>query len=116
MEKPNDFYMMGSMGHAVSIGIGVALETNRQVYVIGGDGEFLMKMGNSALIERMRLENLHYIILNNNAYESTGGQPSDFKHIKHLAESLYNVEVIDVRFKNHGISTAPNERWTWESP
>jgi len=77
-EKPNDFYMMGSMGHALPIGIGVAMATDKDVVVLDGDGAILMQMGAITTYLHYYPINLRHIILNNNCYDSTGGQPTTF--------------------------------------
>lgn len=83
MDSP-DFYMMGSMGHAFSIGAGtawsLAKKNNKNIntVVLDGDGGCLMHLGSLALIglENLRDSGLVYVVLDNAAYESTGGQPS----------------------------------------
>ncbi|MFT7464876.1 MAG: phosphonopyruvate decarboxylase, partial [Pseudohongiellaceae bacterium] len=48
-DRPQNFYMMGSMGCALSIGLGVArLHPERKIVVLDGDGAFLMKLGTAA--------------------------------------------------------------------
>jgi phosphonopyruvate decarboxylase len=93
-EPTNDFYMLGSMGCAVSIGLGVALNTKKQVFVITGDGALLMKLGSLATVAKYRLPNLHIIVLNNNCHDTTGGQPTNFKEVRPFVEE--HCEVIDV--------------------
>lgn len=92
-EEPNDFYMMGSMGHALPIGIGVALSTDKEVVVLDGDGAILMQMGAVSTVKHYGLhkKNLRHYVLNNEAYDSTGGQPTTF-----LPELLPNTETIFV--------------------
>lgn len=79
-EPTDDFYMQGSMGCAIGIGLGVALNTRRTVYVLTGDGAFLMKLGSLATVLQTNPPNLKIIVFNNNAHDSTGGQPTAFKH------------------------------------
>ena len=93
-EPTNDFYMLGSMGCAVSIGLGVALNTKKQVFVLTGDGALLMKLGSLATIAKYKPENLHIIVLNNDCHNTTGGQPTNFKEVRSFVESI--CEVIDV--------------------
>lgn len=83
-EPNDDFLMMGSMGCALSIGLGVALHTDKQVYVLDGDAAFLMKMGSVAtyLAVKPFPANLHHIILNNESHDSTGGQRTAFWAVK----------------------------------
>lgn len=73
-DRPNNFYMAGSMGYAYSIGIGLALSTEKKVTVISGDGAVLMNLGSLVLGNYLRLQNLKHYIIDNQAYASTGGQ------------------------------------------
>ena len=76
-DRPGNFYMIGSMGLASSLGLGLALLCpTRRVVVLEGDGSALMSLGALALIASEAPENLLHIVLDNEAYESTGGQPS----------------------------------------
>jgi phosphonopyruvate decarboxylase len=70
-------YMVGSMGCAGAIGLGIALENpDRTVYVLDGDGALLMKLGTLSTIGYHRPKNLVHICFDNGRYESTGGQSS----------------------------------------
>ena len=62
------------MGCAGGMGLGVALNSDRKVVVLDGDGAALMKMGTMATIGARGPENLVHVILDNGAHESTGGQ------------------------------------------
>ena len=74
-DRDNQFYMIGSMGCASSLGLGLALsQPDRRVYVLDGDGALLMRMGTLATIGYQRPENLVHILLDNHCHESTGGQ------------------------------------------
>jgi len=73
-DRPRNFYVQGSMGAALGIGIGVALNIKKNVIVIAGDGEVLMSLGTLVLMKKLNLPNLELIILDNNSYQSTGGQ------------------------------------------
>ena len=73
-DRDLNFYMMGSMGNALSIGIGISLNTDKKVIVINGDGSALMSLGSIFTASRYCPENLIHIILDNNCHESTGGQ------------------------------------------
>jgi thiamine pyrophosphate-dependent acetolactate synthase large subunit-like protein len=76
-DSPQFFYMMGSMGLASSIGLGLAISCpNRRVIVIEGDGSIIMNMGSMATIGHYAPKNLIHIVLDNEVYESTGAQPS----------------------------------------
>lgn len=70
-----ELYMVGSMGHALSIAQGVALaQPRRRVWCIDGDGALLMHMGSLASTQALRLHNLVHVLLNNSCHESVGGQ------------------------------------------
>ena len=72
----NDFLTVGAMGHTSSIAYGVAIGTDKNVYCIDGDGSFLMHMGAMAVIGSTLPSNLKYILNDNGAHESVGGQPT----------------------------------------
>jgi phosphonopyruvate decarboxylase len=72
-----DFLTVGSMGHSSSIALGVALnKPNKRVWCIDGDGALLMHMGAMALIGAQELTNFIHVLINNEAHESVGGQPT----------------------------------------
>lgn len=76
-DRPSNFYMLGSMGLLSSFGLGLALmHPHNRVVILEGDGSALMSLGNLPLIASERPVNLTHVILDNEAYESTGGQPS----------------------------------------
>ena len=72
-----DFLTVGSMGHASSIALGIALHrTDRKIWCIDGDGAALMHMGAMAVIGQAAPDNLVHIVINNGAHESVGGMPT----------------------------------------
>jgi phosphonopyruvate decarboxylase len=72
-----DFLTVGSMGHASSIALSIALQKPElQVSCLDGDGAALMHMGALAAIGTLNLRNFCHIILNNSAHDSVGGQPT----------------------------------------
>lgn len=75
--RPRNFYMLGSMGLAASIGLGVALaQPQRQVLVLEGDGSLLMNLGCLATVAQVAPPNLTVVVWDNRAYQITGGQPT----------------------------------------
>ena len=82
-DRPGNFYMIGSMGLLSSFGLGLALQSQGlRVYVLEGDGSALMSLGTLPLIGTEGPDDLVHIILDNEAYESTGVQPSISSKIK----------------------------------
>lgn len=74
-DRANQFYMVGSMGCASSLGLGLAMvRPDLRVVVVDGDGAALMRMGNFATLGAYGGGNLVHILLDNEAHESTGGQ------------------------------------------
>lgn len=74
-QSQRDFLTVGSMGHASSIALGLALaRPERQVMCLDGDGALLMHLGSAAIIGQSQANNLLHIVLNNAAHESVGGQ------------------------------------------
>ena len=89
-DKESNFYMIGSMGLASSIGLGVAIKNPRkQIFVFDGDGNILMNLGSLVTIGSLKPRNLVHIIFDNASHESTGGQPTNSKsiNIKKIAEN-----------------------------
>jgi phosphonopyruvate decarboxylase len=76
-DRPQSFYMIGSMGLAPAIGLGLALaRPARRVVVFDGDGNLLMNLGILAMIAAQRPANLLHLVFDNEVYGSTGNQAS----------------------------------------
>ncbi len=76
-----DFLTVGSMGHCSSIALGVALNTDKTVWCIDGDGAALMHLGALPVIASAHVHNLIHIVINNEAHESVGSQPTALKNM-----------------------------------
>jgi sulfopyruvate decarboxylase subunit beta len=74
--QPSNFYMLGSMGMATPIGLGIALTSKKEVIVIDGDGSLLMNPGSLATAASLAPKNLIVIAIDNGVYGSTGNQPT----------------------------------------
>jgi sulfopyruvate decarboxylase subunit beta len=74
--RPSNFYMLGSMGMATPIGLGVSLSTDKEVVVIDGDGSLLMNPGTLATAAHFAPANLTILAIDNCSYGSTGDQPT----------------------------------------
>jgi sulfopyruvate decarboxylase subunit beta len=73
-DSVNHFYMLGSMGMASSIGLGLAMAQKRKVLALDGDGSLLMNLGSLVTIYNQNPQNFILIILDNECYGSTGSQ------------------------------------------
>ncbi|MFH1544596.1 MAG: thiamine pyrophosphate-dependent enzyme [archaeon] len=76
-DRKMNFYMLGSMGLASSIGLGYALCKPRQkVYVLDGDANILMNLASLLSVGKLNPKNFIHVLLDNEVNESTGGQPT----------------------------------------
>jgi phosphonopyruvate decarboxylase len=74
-DRVNQLYMVGSMGCAASLGLGLAAaRPDKKIVVIDGDGSALMRMGNLATVGACGGGNYYHLLLDNHVHESTGGQ------------------------------------------
>lgn len=74
-QRPQNFYMLGSMGLATPIALGIALaQRERRVFALEGDGSLLMQIGALATVASLNPPNLAIIVWDNGLYQITGGQ------------------------------------------
>ena len=75
--RPQNFYMLGSMGLAFPIALGVALaQPERRVFALEGDGSLLMQLGSLTTIATLAPKNLTMVVMDNGVYQITGAQPT----------------------------------------
>jgi thiamine pyrophosphate-dependent acetolactate synthase large subunit-like protein len=75
--RPQNFYMLGSMGLTFPIALGVALaQPDRHVFALEGDGSLLMQLGCLSTIASLKPKNLTLIVMDNGLYQITGAQPT----------------------------------------
>ncbi len=76
-QRPQNFYMLGSMGLAIPIALGVAIaQPQRHVIALEGDGSLLMQLGCLTTVAMRAPKNLTMIVWDNGIYQITGGQPT----------------------------------------
>ena len=85
-DQPTNFYMLGTMGLASSIGLGVALAQDKKVISIDGDGSILTNMGTLPTIANNVADNFILLIIDNGSYGSTGDQPTYAGKLTSLTE------------------------------
>ena len=98
------FYMIGSMGLASSIGLGIALkDTGRKVFVFDGDGNILMNLGSLTTIGSLKPKNLIHVVFDNSVHESTGSQPTNtnFVSIEKIAKACNYNHTFTARTENN---------------
>ncbi len=116
--RPQNFYMLGSMGLACPIALGVALaQPERGVIALEGDGSILMALGCLTTIGTLQPRNLTIIIWDNGLYQITGKQPTatggatdivavargaDIANSLWIRDEAHFDELIDRRFADGG--------------
>jgi len=89
-DRPGNFYLLHGMGEALSVGIGLKLaRPDLEVVVVDGDGNAAMGLAASALLP---MTGLHYYVLDNDVYETTGSQPASRFNFKHAAMAVIEIE------------------------
>lgn len=97
-DRPQNFYMLGSMGLCSSIALGIALATpGRRVVGLDGDGSVLMNLGTLATHAHYAPDTYLLVILDNGAYGSTGSQPTFASRKTDLAAMAVGAGVSPVR-------------------
>tara|TARA_B100000401_G_scaffold433653_1_gene372580 strand:+ start:352 stop:1449 length:1098 start_codon:yes stop_codon:yes gene_type:complete len=81
-KKGKDFYMVGGMGHASMMALGISLNKKEQIVCLDGDGSFLMHLGSLNSIGKFGKNNFKHIMFNNNVHESVGGQTTYSENIQ----------------------------------
>ena len=83
VDRPGNFYMIGSMGLAAPIGLGIALAAPHQrTVVLDGDGNLLMSLGILAMVAAARPPHLVHCVFDNEVYGSTGNQVSPARDVR----------------------------------
>jgi phosphonopyruvate decarboxylase len=109
--------MLGCMGSASSLGLGLALGApGRPVVVADGDGCLMMQLGSLVTIGHARAANLTLAVLHNGTYETSGNQPipgaetADFEALARasgFAGACRIAEADELRRQIDGLIAAP---------
>ena len=101
IKNGNDFYMVGGMGHTSSVALGYSLFSKNKTICVDGDGSLLMHLGSIKTAGTFANKNFKYILLNNNAHDSVGGQSTFASNInfKELSKSLGFKKFYSIRNK-----------------
>ena len=103
-DRKANFYMIGSMGLASSIGLGIALkDPEKRVFVFDGDGNILMNLGSLTTIGSLKPKNLVHMVFDNSVHESTGSQPTNtnFVSIEKIAKACNYNHTFTVKTENN---------------
>jgi len=104
-DRAKNFYMLGSMGLASSIGLGLAIsKIEEKVVIFDGDGSLLMNLGSLVTVFNQNPSNFIWIVFDNGCYGSTGNQCTYAQNVNLLevAKSIgfknsYDYEKIDFK-------------------
>ena len=100
--KAHDFLNVGSMGHASSVALGIALEKpERHVVALDGDSAAIMHLGAMTMVSKLNAPRFMHVVLNNGAHESVGGQPS----AGHLIDFTAIAEACGYQTAGHPVTT-----------
>jgi phosphonopyruvate decarboxylase len=81
-KEHDDLYVVGGMGHASSISLGILQNIkSKNVVCLDGDGSLLMHLGSLGLFGEKSYKNFYHIVFNNSSHESVGGQPNIYKNL-----------------------------------
>lgn len=100
-KKNNYFYMEDSIGMAASFGLGIAMCTDKRVFVFLGEGELLRELGVLAQIGASKCSNLFLVLLDNGCYQSAGGYPSVFENLLSKKGFIFNSNTKVITFTKH---------------
>ena len=110
LNKTKNFYMVGGMGHTSSVALGYSLFSKNKTICIDGDGSFLMHLGAIKTAGHFAKNNFKYILLNNNAHDSVGGQSTNANTINFdkLSKSLGFKKFYSIKNKQNLLKITKN--------
>jgi hypothetical protein len=99
--KPNYFYIKDSIGVAVPFGLGIAMCTDKRIFVFIGEGELLRELGIISQIGASKCSNIFLVLLDNSCYQSAGGSPTVFENMLSKKGFIYNSNTKVTTFTKH---------------
>jgi len=97
IDHRNKVLVRGAMGHAIAVGLGYALGSDKKVIVVIGEGSLLMKMGSMATVLAHAPKDFEVHIMFNGEFKSCGGQKNYFGKIQSWASRYPHFYIHDVR-------------------
>ena len=99
--KPNHFYIRDSIGVAIPFGLGIAMCTDKRVFVFVGEGELMRELGIISQIGASKCSNMFVVLLDNGGYQSAGGYPTVFENMLSKKGFIYNSNTKVITFTKH---------------
>jgi len=100
-DKPGYFYIDDTFGISISFALGVALSTDKRVFVFVGEGDLLRELAVLGQVAVSKCKNMFVIILDNGVYQSSGGQPNIFSSFMSKKGFIYNLGCLVHDFTFH---------------
>jgi len=80
-DNPSHLYITGSYGVVLPMSLGLAMTTEKRVFVCLGDGEFVGQLSSAAQAAVSKCRNLFYVVFDNDGYQSTTGTPNIYNEV-----------------------------------
>lgn len=100
-DKRNHFYIKDSIGVAIPFGLGIAMCTDKRVFVFVGEGELLRELGIISQIGASKCSNMFLVLLDNGCYQAAGGYPTVFENMLSKKGFIYNSNTKVITFTKH---------------
>jgi len=100
-KEDNCFYIEDSIGMAAAFGLGMAMCTDKRIFVFLGEGELLRELGIIAQIGASKCSNLFLVLLDNGCYQSAGGYPTVFENMLSKKGFIFNSNTKVITFTKH---------------
>jgi len=100
-KKDNCFYIEDSTGVAISVGLGVAMCTDKRIFVFIGEGQLLRELGIISQIGASKCSNIFIVLLDNGCYQSAGCYPTVFENMLSKKGFIYNSNTKVITFTKH---------------
>lgn len=93
-DRPGNFYIERSFGAAASIALGMAMCTEKRIFVFIGEGDLLRELAVTSQISASGCSNIFLVVLDNNTYQSAGKLPNIMYSMKSKRGVMYNMGLI----------------------
>ena len=100
-DREGNFYILDSPGVASSVALGIAMNTNKRIFIFAGDGECLMELGAYAQTAVSKCKNIFCVILDNDCYQAAGGSPTIFRSVNSMTGVLFNLGFVFQNYTPH---------------
>lgn len=99
-DKPSYFYVTGSYGVVLPMSIGLAMTTEKRIFVCVGEGEFIGQLSSAAQAAVSNCRNLFYVVFDNGGYQSTTGTPTIYNEVGSIKSIIHGMGFLVHDFTN----------------